>query len=99
VAFVITEFDCKWKQHEYSFKDRHRHLIKLSDYQSTLLCIVCCFVFQLQEDPYNEDAHNGLIKVEPIREDISLAKAFVRGRDYKAAIELITKIIEVSCRK
>jgi len=49
----------------------------------------------LEEDPYNEDAQLGLSKVEPAREDISLAKALVRGKDYKGAIELITKIIEV----
>jgi len=53
----------------------------------------------LQEDSYNEDAQLGLSKVEPAREDISLAKALVQGKDYKGAIELITKIIEVSNRK
>lgn len=73
-------------------------LIKMADYLSTLLCTSCCFMFQLEEDPYNEDAQHGLSKVEPTREDISLAKALVRGRDYSAAIELITKIIEVSQR-
>lgn len=53
----------------------------------------------MEEDPYNEDAQLGLSKVEPAREDISLAKALVRGKDYKGAIELITKIIEVSNKK
>jgi len=53
----------------------------------------------LEEDPYNEDAQLGFSKVEPAREDISQAKALVRGKDYKGAIELITKIIEVSNRK
>jgi hypothetical protein len=53
----------------------------------------------LEEDPYNEEAQLGLSKVEPTREDISKAKALVRGNDYKGAIELITKIIEVSNRK
>jgi hypothetical protein len=60
---------------------------------------MCCFIFQLEEDSYNEDAQHGLSKVEPTREDISLAKALVRERDYRTAIELITKIIEVSYRK
>ncbi|XP_069676051.1 dnaJ homolog subfamily C member 3 [Periplaneta americana] len=49
----------------------------------------------LETEPNNEEAHRGLSKVEPTRDDISLAKAFVRGRDYRAAVELITKIIEV----
>ena len=56
-------------------------------------------IFKLEEDPYNEDVQLGLSKVEPAREDISRAKALVRGNDYKGAIELITKIIEVSNRK
>lgn len=49
----------------------------------------------LEEDPYNEDALNGLSKVEPTKADISLARALVRERDYRGAVELITKIIEV----
>mgnify|MGYP000330117962 CR=1 FL=1 len=60
------------------------------------LNILFPFNFKLQEDPYNEEAQRGLSKIGPTRDDISLAKAYVRGRDYTAAIELITKIIEVS---
>jgi hypothetical protein len=62
-------------------------------------CIISCFIFKLEEDPYNEDALNGLSKVEPTRDDISLARALVHARDYRGAVDLITKIIEVSNRK
>ena len=56
----------------------------------------CVSLLKLEEDQYNEEARRGLDKIEPTRQDIFLAKAFVRGRDYGAAIELITRIIEVS---
>ncbi|XP_023705057.1 dnaJ homolog subfamily C member 3 isoform X2 [Cryptotermes secundus] len=49
----------------------------------------------LEEDSYNEDALIGLSKVEPTRVDISQARALVHARDYRNAVELITKILEV----
>ncbi|KAJ8891715.1 hypothetical protein PR048_004244 [Dryococelus australis] len=43
----------------------------------------------------SDEAYSNLMRVTPARHDIELAKAYMRGRDYISAVELLTKIIEV----
>nr|CAD7260022.1 unnamed protein product [Timema shepardi]CAD7571624.1 unnamed protein product [Timema californicum] len=52
------------------------------------------FTNVLADDSNNEEAYRTLQKIEPTREEIQLAKAFIRGSDHTAAIELLTKVIE-----
>ncbi|XP_034232660.1 dnaJ homolog subfamily C member 3 [Thrips palmi] len=46
-------------------------------------------------EPHNPDAAHFRSLIDPARHDIALAEAFMRGRDYPAAVELITKILEI----
>lgn len=46
-------------------------------------------------DPHNHDAANYRSVIDPARDDIALAQAFMRGRDYHAAVELISKVLEI----
>ncbi|KAJ1523681.1 hypothetical protein ONE63_001521 [Megalurothrips usitatus] len=48
-----------------------------------------------QWEPHNQDAAHYRNLVDPARDDIALAQAFMRGRDFHAAVDLITKILEI----
>lgn len=45
-------------------------------------------------EPHNEDAFNGYSKIYPIQEEIALAEQYVDAKEYAAAVDLISKIIE-----
>ncbi|KAK3915928.1 DnaJ-like protein subfamily C member 3 [Frankliniella fusca] len=48
-----------------------------------------------QWDPHNQDAAHYRNMIDPARDDIALAQAFMRGHDYQAAVDLISKILEI----
>ncbi|XP_045760276.1 dnaJ homolog subfamily C member 3 [Maniola jurtina] len=48
------------------------------------------------EEPYNEEAANMYHRVDELAEDLRLAEAYYRGRDYRAAADLATRLLEVS---
>ncbi|XP_067014153.1 dnaJ homolog subfamily C member 3 [Anabrus simplex] len=49
----------------------------------------------LQLNPYNEEAMLSYSRIGPVKEDIELAQDLYRRQDYPAAIDVITRIIEV----
>lgn len=71
-------------------------LDKNVNYKSQNHCFLC-FFFPLKAhiEPHNEDAFNGYSKIYPIQEEIALAEQYVDAKEYAAAVDLISKIIEV----
>lgn len=53
------------------------------------------FVLQLQREPDNEEASRSYHEIEPLHEEIKMAKSRVVNNDCKAAIPILTKVIEV----
>lgn len=47
-------------------------------------------------EPYNEEAHAGFGRVDELAEELRLAEAYYRGRDYRAAADLATRLLETS---
>ncbi|XP_023942422.2 dnaJ homolog subfamily C member 3 [Bicyclus anynana] len=47
-------------------------------------------------EPYNEEAASMYHRVDELAEDLRLAEAYYRGRDYRAAADLATRLLEVS---
>ena len=54
------------------------------------------YQFQLEYDTKNQQARDNLQRIEPLKDDIEDAKDMFHNGDHQAAIELLTKAIEVS---
>lgn len=53
-------------------------------------------LFQLQTDPYNQEANELLHRIDPARERYRMAKYYFGNNDYPSAIQLISEAIETS---
>ncbi|KAL0849689.1 hypothetical protein ABMA28_011655 [Loxostege sticticalis] len=54
------------------------------------------FLHVTYADPYNEEAINQYHRVDEYADDLRLAEAYYRGADHRAAVELATRLLEVS---
>ncbi|KAI5638608.1 dnaJ domain-containing protein [Phthorimaea operculella] len=50
----------------------------------------------VHEDPYNEEAQAQYHRMDDIAEELKLAEAYYRGGEYRAVVELCTRLLEVS---
>lgn len=55
----------------------------------------CLFSFQLALEPNNRDALNALDRLYPAKEDMRLVDIFVYNGDHVAAVQQITRLLEV----
>ncbi|KAF9415361.1 hypothetical protein HW555_006951 [Spodoptera exigua] len=61
-----------------------RALVKLENYRQTYA------------EPYNEEAISQYHKIDAYIEDLRLVEAYYRGGDYRAAVELATRLLDTS---
>jgi len=57
--------------------------------------LLLLFLFQLALEPNNRDALNALDRLYPAREDMKLVDIFVYNGDHVAAVQQITRLIEI----
>lgn len=53
-------------------------------------------LFQTYADPYNEEAITQYHKIDEYIDAMRLTEAYYRGRDFRAAVEMSTQLLEVS---
>ena len=56
-------------------------------------------IFQLDKEPGNTQAQQHADLIEPLKQDIQMSRTLVDNREYQAALDTLTRAIEVCVEK